>query len=609
MLLPNEMVQTDPASIEGLYFDVVIVGSGISGAIVAKQLSQAGKRVLVLEAGVGEHYNSYLQRFYATASKDNQSPYAINLNAPMPRADPRKILPGHPDSSAYIVQTGPFATDTTYTRILNGTTMHWEAKVIRMLPKDFVMRRDYGQGLDWPIDYDDIEPFYCDAEREIGVSANREDAEYLDTWFQKDYVFPMQGLPLSYLDMKVNEGIEGTSVGLYGQDYDLKVRPFPQGRNGIPNPLYDNRRGFTPVGAVSDQQTESGGRCQGNNACVPLCPVQAKYHAGKTLAATAQTGNIRVLKQAVASRVIIDPASGRVRGIEYKSYRSPDLPEYETHVAKAPLYVLAANAIENPRLMLASGLQSRSGLMGRNLMDHAYLLSWALMPQICGVMRGTNCTGGIVDLRGGTFRAHQAAFSADIHNDGWGWAVGSPYSDLIEMVDSQNKFGCDLRQALIDRVSRQLQFAFMIEVLPNESNRVNVDPAYTDRLGNMRPVISFNVPDYTLRGAAYARQFAKIVFQRLGAADYTAYDPADYGFVTYENDGYVIRGGNHIAGTHVMGSSKSDSVVDQFQRSWDHDNLYLAGGGSMPTIGTANVTLTIAALCFRTATAILKQLG
>ena len=80
-------------------------------------------------------------------------------------------------------------------------------------------------------------------------------------------------------------------------------------------------------------------------------------------------------------------------------------------------------------------------------------------------------------------------------------------------------------------------------------------------------------------------------------------------YTTYQGEGFVIHGGNHLAGTHVMGSSGADSVVDPYQRSWDHDNLYLAGGGSMPTIGTANVTLTIAALCFRTATAILKQLG
>src|SRR5260370_1442080 len=223
-------------------------------------------------------------------------------------------------------------------------------------------------------------------------------------------------------------------------------------------------------------------------------------------------------------------------------------------------------------------------------------------------MRGTNCTGGIVDLRGGPLRRQQAGFSVDIHNDGWGWATGAPYTDLHNIVDAQNKFGPALRQALVSQISRQLQLAFMIEVPPNPSNRVSVDPAYKDQLGNMRPVISYSVPDYTMRGAAFGRRLARRIFQRLGAEDYTIYDPADYGYVTYEGQGYCIRGGNHLAGTHIMGTSPANSVVDTTLRSWDHENLYLAGGGSMPTIGTANVTLTLAALCFKSATHMSNQL-
>ena len=176
------------------------------------------------------------------------------------------------------------------------------------------------------------------------------------------------------------------------------------------------------------------------------------------------------------------------------------------------------------------------------------------------------------------------------------------------MVDAQNKFGPALRRDLVDRVTRQLQLAFMIEVLPSQSNRVTVDPSYTDQLGNMRPVLTYTVPEYTMRGAAYVRQLARRIFQRLGAADYTMYDPTDYGYLTYEGEGYVIRGGNHLAGTHIMGTSPANSVVNSEQRSWDHENLYLVGGGSMPSIGTSNVTLTIAALGFRSANHIIEQL-
>jgi len=161
----------------------------------------------------------------------------------------------------------------------------------------------------------------------------------------------------------------------------------------------------------------------------------------------------------------------------------------------------------------------------------------------------------------------------------------------------------------VRRINRQLLLAFMIDVPPDESNRVTVDPRYRDPLGNMRPVISYTPPDYTMRGAAYARRFSQLLFQRLGAADYTEYDPADYGYITYQGEGYIIRGGNHLAGTHRMGSSPDRSVVNEDQRSWEHDNLYLVGGGSMPTIGTSNISLTIAALSFKSSEAILAQLG
>ncbi len=615
MIFPHgATTRTDPEAASGVVYDAVIVGAGIAGSLIANQLSQAGQHVLILEAGPAEDltlagYENYLTRFYQAASKDNQAPYQHNPNAPMPRStDAGRITPGQTDASTYLVQAGPYSTDTVYTRVLGGTTMHWEAKTPRMLPEDFEMASRFGHGLDWPIGYRDLEPFYRQAEREIGVSADVEDQAYLGITFPAGYQYPMRGLPLSYLDTMVAGGVDGMQVDLDGERPALKVRPFPQGRNGIPNPGYDGGRGYVPVGAVSTHQVEEGGRCQGNNNCVPICPVQAKYHAGKTLARALSSGRVDLLAQAVAYKVHIDNQSGRVTHLEYRAYRDPASAQYTTGTARGRIFVLCANAIENPRLMLASGLKSTSGLMGRNLMDHAYLLSWALLPQVAGTMRGTNCTGGIVDLRGGSFRRQQAGFSIDIHNDGWGWATGAPYTDLLAIVDDQNKFGAELRRALVSQVSRQLLLAFMTEVPPSQSNRVTVDPAYKDQLGNMRPVITFRIPDYTMRGIAYGRRLARRIFQRLGAEDCTAYDPSDYGYVTYEGQGYSIRGGNHLAGTHVMGTAKASSVVDATLRCWDHENLYLAGGGAMPTIGTANVTLTLAALCLKSAAHMIDQL-
>jgi choline dehydrogenase-like flavoprotein len=205
--------------------------------------------------------------------------------------------------------------------------------------------------------------------------------------------------------------------------------------------------------------------------------------------------------------------------------------------------------------MLASDLPNTSGLMGRHLMDHPYLLAWALMPEVTGTMRGPICTSGFGTFRKGAFRHQQSAFGIDIHNDGWGWATGSPYSEVEDAIDNKNKFGQELRQTLINRISRQLLLASMCELPADPNNRVTIDPKYKDQLGNYRPVISFNISDYCLKTIAYARYLSRVIFQRLGAEDYTSYDPEDHAYFTYGGEGYFVRGGNHFSGTHVMGTT------------------------------------------------------
>jgi choline dehydrogenase-like flavoprotein len=605
--------QIDHASAASIDYDVLVVGSGVSGAIVARSLSEQGLRVLVVEAGPGDElsvadYDTYLNRFYGAAAKDNNAAYEVNPNAPMPRSpDVRRLQPGHPDSTSYLIQNGPYEMDSTYTRVLGGTTMHWEGKTMRMLPEDFETRTRFGQGRDWPIGYDDLEPHYRRAEYELGVSADVEDQTFYGVTFPADYVFPMHGLPKSYLDQVVGRDLDGTVIQLEDTTCTLSVRPTAQARNSIPNPAYDGGKGYVPIGAVSTHQVDEGGRCQGNINCVPLCPVQAKYNARKTLAASLDTGRVDILTQTVASRIHVGE-DGQVTHVDYQTYGSTNSPQHVTGTLQARAYVLAANPVENARLMLASGLPSSSGLVGRNLMDHAYLLTWALHPEVVGTMRGSQCTSGIEDLRAGEFRRRHAAMRVSIHNDGWAWPTGSPYTDMISLVDDANLYGGALRHGLVDRISRQLMLSFMVELMPEPSNRITVDGRYIDALGNLRPVLSYSLPDYTMDGVAAARRISRRIFQRLGAEDKTGYDPLDPGYVAHQGEGYIIRGGNHWAGTHIMGDSSHDSVVDSHQRSWDHPNLYLVGPGSMPTIGTSNTTLTLAALSFRTADHIATEL-
>ncbi len=143
----NPTFEVSPERAGETDYDVVIVGSGVSGAIIAKQLSAGGARVLVMEAGSGKDitigdYEESVQRFYAAVSKDNNAAYAENRErAHAARATRRRSSArARRTTAGYFVQNGPFEIDSTYARVLGGTTRHWEAKALRMLPDDFALR-------------------------------------------------------------------------------------------------------------------------------------------------------------------------------------------------------------------------------------------------------------------------------------------------------------------------------------------------------------------------------------------------------------------------------------------------------------------------------------
>ncbi|WP_205729885.1 GMC family oxidoreductase [Bacillus thuringiensis] len=598
-------------------YDVVIIGAGICGGILAKELGEQGKKVLILECGKEtdfsfSDYMKYVNTFYTTNAKTPSAPYPNNPNAPQPDVlDVKPIYGLAPDLTGYFVQKGTAQFRSTYTRVTGGTTMHWLGTCLRMLPEDFKMHKMYGLGLDWPMTYEDLMPYYIRAEQEIGVSGDVEDQKYLGIHFEDGYVYPMKKIPQSYLDQKLVKGLKGMSITNDGENYPIIVSSTPQGRNGMPNPDYYKFFGkadkqYEPVGAVGNSKL--GQRCAGNTSCVPICPIQAKYNAMKTIIKALETKNVDILQQAVASKILVNADNGRIKGIEYKRYHNNQSPEHTIHIARGKIYVLAAHAVENAKLLLASGITSTSGLVGKNLMDHPVMLTWGLMPEKIGSFRGPLSTSGIESLRGGKFRRNRAAFRIEIGNEGWNWTVGAPYSMISNLVDKNNLYGTRLRKYLNESIPRQLRLGFLLEQLPDTSNRITIDPAFKDQLGNYRPVIHYNISEHTKAGMAAGKYVSNLIFQRLGAEDYTNYDPLDPGYLTYQGEGYVYQGAGHFAGTHIMGTSKYNSVVDRYQKCWDHENLYLTGCGNMPTMATSNPTLTMAALTFWAADNILEDL-
>jgi choline dehydrogenase-like flavoprotein len=587
-------------------YDVVIVGAGVMGAIVARRLADHGRRVLIVEAGSGAglnftHYTDFLHTYFGADAKVPQSPYPNNPDAPQHNELDLAI---DDPSQGYFIQRGPLPYRSTYTRYAGGTTLHWLGTSLRMLPEDFRMQSLYGVAQDWPISYETFSQHYIDAERELGVSANVTEQAYRGQQFPPGYVYPMYGLPPSLVDQALAGPLKGQRYAVDTESHPLDVVGTPAARNGIANPAYDGGKGYRPVGSVSSRAV--GHRCMGNTSCVPICPIQAKYNAMKTLVAT-KGDRVTLVTQCVASRLLIDHDNGRIGAVEVKCYRHPDSPEHETLTAYGDIVVLCSAPVENSKLLLASGAANSSGLVGRGLMDHPELLTWGLAREQIWPFRGPISTSGIEGMRWGAFRNESASFRIEIGNEGWGWPTGAPLSNVSELV-SGNLWGTRLQQQLIHDITRQMRFGILVEQLPESDNRVTIDPNYLDQLGNYRPVIHYDVSEYSRAGFAMAKKVSEHIFGLCDIEDRTAFF-ADQPHFYYRDQPFNYQGAGHYMGGHRMGRSPSDSVVNADLRSWDHENLYLVGCGSMTTSGTSNPTLTGAALSFMAADRIHQALG
>ncbi|WP_017594190.1 GMC family oxidoreductase [Nocardiopsis potens] len=623
-------------------YDAIIVGAGWSGSLIAERLGAKGWQVLVLEAGNGgdetwEGHLDAVRTFHSAVAKVPNSPYRRNTAAPSPDvldlAPVRDPEPGKPEFTAngYLVQQGALPYGTDYLRALGGTGMHWLGAVPRMHADDFGTDTDYGYGRDWPIGAEDLQRHYAEAERAMGVAGDADEQRKLGVVTDPDYVYPMHGIPQSHIDDYCQKRVGGHEIHdeVAGETYTINITGLPQARNSTPDPRYAGGAGYRPKGAVG--LANYGERCVGNASCVPICPVQARSTPLRIQAGF--SGSVTVATRSVVTRVL----RGRgayVRGVEYRTYGDPATPVSRSYTAEADVVVLAAHAIENARLLLFSELANGSDQVGRNLMDHPTMVAWGLTAEAdgnIGPFRGPGHTSGWEEFRFGDARGTRAPFRIEIGNWGWGWANGAPMSnvatalgvggDAAGEVRDKGIFGPELRRFLGSTIGRQLQLQCAVEQAADPENRVTIDPRkHRDAMGNPRPVIAYDLDEHTRKGVYAAYLVAGRIFAEMGAQNRTDFRPVGglppLGHFVYPTDDSVdgevhlaYHGAGHGAGTHVMGADRSTSVVDSHQRTHDHPNLYAVGCGSMPSIGTSNPTVTMAALALRSAERIHQDLA
>ena len=534
--------------------DVVIVGSGVVGAMVADQLVSQGYSVLVLEAGLriqrGQAVENWRNMpFENRVGSDFQGLYPQAANAPAPLYFPENNYVGLSGPSGSSFKQG-------YLRTVGGTTWHWAASCWRHLPVDLKMKSAYGVGRDWPISYDELEPFYCQAEEEMGVAGPSDPA--MQSPVERSRPYPMDMVPWSYGDTRFAEVVN---------PHGYRSVPIPQGRSTRP--------------------WQGRPTCCGNNNCQPICPIGAMYNGIHHVQRAEQKGAV-VLAEAVAYKIDTDKNNRIVAVHWYDGDRT-------SHKATGRQFVLACNALETPRLLLLAandrnpnGIANRSDQVGRNMMDHSGFHCTFLANEPLWAGRGPAQNNCLVGPRDGDFRSQYSANKMIVNNI-------TQVAPATRQALKMGLVGRDLDAEIRRRAAFGVDLSISLEPLPEANNRLTLSATRRDPLGLACPDIHYDVGDYVRRGAEAAHAQLEHIGKLFGATEF--------------NITTSLNANNHIMGGTIMGDNARDSVVDGDCRAFDHDNLWLPGGGAMPSASVVNSTLTMAALGLKASAAIIKQLA
>jgi choline dehydrogenase-like flavoprotein len=319
---------------------------------------------------------------------------------------------------------------------------------------------------------------------------------------------------------------------------------------------------------------------------MPICPIGAMYNGIVHVAKAEQAGAV-LRAQAVVYRIEADN-KGLVTAVHYKD------PHGNSTRVTGKLFVLAANGIETPKLMLMStsdafprGIGNRSDQVGRNLMDHpgtgiSFLANESLWPG-----RGPMEMTSVVNFRDGAFRSDHAAKKLHVSN-------AAPTLAIASALLAGGLTGAEIDRQIRDRAARLVTINSFHEHLPDPQNRIVPSTEHKDALGIARPEIHYSIGDYVKKSATHTQeQYARIA-ELFGGTE-VAFDD-------------TFAPNHHIMGTTIMGSNAADSVVDADCRTHDHANLFVAGSAVMPSAGSVNCTLTVAALALKLADKLKREI-
>ena len=538
--------------------DAVIVGAGAAGPIVAKQLTQAGWRVVLLERG--KWYTPW------DCLKDdlrNQRNSTLgNPFGPEDEGNPRVVV--ELDGTSRVVE----AWEPGYSNnagCVGGGTLSYGAMAWRFHPNDFRMASQYGvpQGstlADWPVTYDDLEPYYEQAEWELGVSGD--DSNNI---FKGPRRKPLPMPPVS------PQGREHEILDKAARRLGLHPFHIPMLRNSVP---YNNR----PA-------------CMRCRWCVGFaCEVDAKNGTQNTVLPTAlATGLLELRTECQAKEIVFD--NTRARGVRYFDREGR---EWEQ---PARVVISSCGAIESARLLLNSsnrlfpkGLGNQNDWVGRNLQGHTYTGALGLFDEVVYDDIGPGASIAICDYNHGTpgLRGGGALCNEFIR---------LPYQFVgMQRPPEVPRWGQGFKDYMRQAYRRHIAVQGPTQEMPVFESRAQLDPHVRDKFGI--PVMRISGPkhDHTIEVSTVQAKRAEAWLKEAGAVK-----------TWLKLSGKGTSGGQHQAGTCRMGNDPKTSVVDKNLRVHDVDNVFVVDAAVHVTNGGFNPVLTINALAYRAGEYIAKS--
>ena len=530
--------------------DFVIIGSGAAGGIMAKQLSVAGFKVVVLEQGGWGKYGH--EQDYTKDEWLNDNPSLEDRLMSDPSRQRNTFRRNDKEKAT--------AGSHSYGCVVGGGTVTYGGSSWRHLPWGFNEASTVGPVpgsdlADWPISYQELEPYYAQAEWEMGISGQRVNSPFVAP-MSKEYPVPPMPIKASGALFKIGAAKLGWSV--------------VNGPIAIISKAYGGRSACVNCGM-----------CSGFG-----CHVKARSSSAVTMIPIAEkTGNCEIRVRSYVREISTD-ASGKATGVVYFDSNKREV------FQKAKAVVLSANGSETPRLLLLSksarfpdGLANSSGTVGRHFMSGNTVSASGLFEHPLNDYKGVVTGAGIVDFvptdpkRGfyGGGRMTARGFDTPISYGLRGLQPGSA------------RWGALYKKALLEEANHKMTVTCFVSQLPLATNRVDLDPDVKDDWGlpAMR-ITSTSHPD-DFKNLEFFKQKSIEILQAAGATKVWA------GAV---NDS---RGGAHNRGTCRMGNDPKTSVVDKFHRAHDVPNLFIVDGSSLVTGGRNHPTMTIQALAFRAA--------